>query len=262
MKMRLPDYSLAQYTQPRQRHQFLVLYFLPTGLYTNFNNISKDTLKRIRAKYEPDGNTILNTIGQPYTREPVIPGISSDVQDFLTLSTQSIQDVNWQVSNQTDEQFYNQRIHWGGKRIYDDNIQIQFREYVESPVTRLLLMWQRLVNDPVTNNHGYAQDYKGKIIKLEFDPNIMKEQTIEKLLTKFKSDFFQLTTEDSKVITRQVIFEGVWPSSIPEMGGQYNEDTLVTFTQQFTVDRYFEDNDWVRYLSTPDNIVSEIIRPK
>jgi hypothetical protein len=34
-------------------------------------------------------------------------------------------------------------------------------------------MWQRLVNDPVTNNSGYASDYKGKIIKLEIDPKIM-----------------------------------------------------------------------------------------
>jgi len=31
--------------------------------------------------------------------------------------------------------------------------------------------WQRLANDPVTNNIGYANNYKGKIVKLEIDPN-------------------------------------------------------------------------------------------
>lgn len=259
MKMTLPDYSLAQYGQPRQRHQFLVLYIFPAILNNYLTTIAKPTLKTIRQKYQPESDSFLNSVGKMYTRSPEIQGVNVNVQDFLTLSTQSIQDVNWQVSNQTDEQFYNQKIHWGGKRIYDDNLQIQFREYVQSPVTRLLLLWQKLVNDPVTNAQGYASDYKGKIIKLEFDPNIMGTSDVSDLLKKVKSNFFELTTDNSEIVTRQVIFEGVWPSNIPEIGGQYNEDTLVTFTQQFTVDRYFEDNDWGRFLQSPDKIVNEII---
>ena len=256
-KLKFPDYSLLQYTQPRQRFAFLTLFQLPEGL-----GGYKQLLESMTNQVQPNegilgksqavkGQDSIDTFHATYNEK-------STIQDFLTMSTQTFPPIDHTVNQVNDDTFYNAKVRWAGRRQYPDTIAIQFREYVQSPITRIMEDWQRLANDPVTNNIGYANNYKGRIVKLEIDPNYFyKNETsglpIQQLLGKVKKDYLSLTgiaPEGEQLVTRQVVFEGVWPTSIPDDGGAYSEDGLVTVNVTFSIDRFYEDKDWSRYFDT------------
>ncbi len=245
--IRFPDYSISQFAQPKQKFSFIALYQLPPGM----NSVSTQGIK--------GEGSIGKSLSRTQNPQESILTKTDNLSDLLTISTKSFPDVSWQISVNTDSHFFNSKIHWSGKRIYTDSITIPFREYVTSPITRLFKNWQKLANDPVTNNIGYQNKYKGLIIKLEVDPNVFFDNNtemldIEKLLEKIKTDTQTgFNTNDlPNIITRQVIFDGVWPTTISEPGNDYNDQgSLQDCSVTFHCDRYFEDKDWARYMNNP-----------
>ena len=68
---------------------------------------------------------------------------------------------------------------------------------------------------------------------------------MKNIKSKTKDSFSNLT----KVVTRQIIFDGIWPQTINEPGNSYDDTgTLQTVSVSFNCDRYFEDLDWSRYI--------------
>ncbi len=257
--VRFPDYTVGQYAQPKQRFSFVVLYQLPLG----FTNVENGGIK--------DG-AIMGALNRD--QYPQVSAISSDqtkdLSTLLTMATKNFPALNWGVTPQTDTAFFNGQLHWAGKREYTPTLAINFREYVTSPIGRILLNWQKLQNDPVTNNIGYANKYKGVIVKLDLDPNVFHEGTemldIEKLITKHKkaTQTGLGTDGDSdleNIITRQVVCEGCWPSSISEPDGDYTDTgTLQDVTQTFQTDRYYEDKDWQRFIDEDTLTAQQLVQ--
>lgn len=245
--VRFPDYAIQQFQQPKQRFSFIVLYQLPLGL----GPVEMEGVKKQGSMSQLNHD--------PYPAVSFInTGNTKSISNILTLSTKTFPQTNWGITPQTDQAFFNGQIHWAGKRTYDNSIQITFREYVTSPIQRVLLNWQKLANDGVTNNIGYQNKYKGLILKLELDPNVFHDDTgemlsVDELLKRTKSmtqkGLGQSDGSDlENVVTRQIIYEGCWPTAIAESDSQYDEGTLSDTNVTFSVDRYFEDLDWSRFL--------------
>lgn len=249
--VRFPDYTVQQFQQPKQKFSFVTLFQLPIGLteggLSNAKQLSNDQLPR---DFNPQASFA-------YT------GNGVDMSDLLSMSTKTFPDVTWSVNTATDNHFYNGHIHWQGTRNYTDSIQLSFREYVGSPITRILNQWQKVANDPVTNNIGYQNKYKGVIVKLDVDPNVIfadgniEEASIQGILEKTK-EYVQKGFDSGlldNILTRQIVFEGQWPSSISEVGGDYSSTgDLIDVSCTFHVDRYYEDTDWGRHLGSPQPI--------
>ncbi len=250
--VRFPDYSVGQFAQPKQRFSFIVLYQLPLG-FAQLNQVS-----------QLSGNR------EPY---PAISSVNENninsYSSLLTMATKNFPALNWGVTPQTDSHFFNGQLHWAGKREYTPNISITFREYVTNPVSRILLSWQKLQNDPVTNNIGYANKYKGIIVKLDMDPNVfhdgMEMLDIQELLKKVKSDTQtglggKPNQDLDKIITRGIVCEGVWPTSIAEPDGDYADQGMLQDTvQTFQCDRYYEDKDWQRFIDNPGMKIGALV---
>lgn len=255
--LRFPDYSLLQYTQPKQRFQFLALYQLPEGLLA-YRQLNESMTNLVQPNEGILGQTQIMRGSDTIQGKHATFNNNLPISDFLTMSTQNFPPIDHIVNQVNDETFYNAKVRWAGRRQYPDTIAIQFREYVQSPITRIMEDWQRLANDPVTNNIGYANNYKGRIVKLEIDPNYFYKGEasglpVQDLLQKVKNDYLSLSgiaPEGEQIVTRQVVFEGVWPTTIPDDGGQYNEDGLVVTNVTFSIDRFYEDKDWARYFDT------------
>lgn len=249
--IRFPDYSISQFAQPKQNFSFVVLYQLPLGM------------KEVEGK----GALGQGIMGQ-LTRDqyPPVSVVTVDntpeISNLLTISTRDFPDVNWGVTVITDSHFFNSQVRWSGRRTFSDSITITFREYVTSPITRILHNWQKLANDSVTNNIGYQNKYKGLIIKLEIDPNVFHKEKemldIEVLMKEIKNQTklgfgeggASSNSKLKDIVTRQVVFDGVWPQTISEPGNNYADTgTLQIVSSTFACDRYFEDLDWSRYLN-------------
>ena len=254
--IRFPDYSLSQFQQPKQNHSFVVLYQLPKGL--------KD--QNIEGFKTEDGQGFMEKVlGRGTNPSQSMLYNIEDLSDFLTLSTTSIGDVTWNVNQKVDENFFNGHVISQGRRTFSNNLTVSFREYTTSPIQRAMNYWQRLQNDSVTHNIGYMQNYKGLIVKLELDPNVFFDGTdqvsIETLLGKIKNETQQGLEDLNNVITRQLVFDGVWPTSIPEPGANYSSDDNVTLNINFSIDRYYDDVDWRRFLGQTDTNISSIVAP-
>lgn len=261
--IRFPDYSISQFAQPKQNFSFVVLYQLPLGFANVEGNganafLSGDVKALTRDQYPP-----VSVVTKENTPE---------MSNLLTISTRDFPDVNWGVTVVTDSHFFNSQVRWSGRRTFSESITITFREYVTSPITRILHNWQKLANDSVTNNIGYQNKYKGLIVKLEIDPNVFHKEKemldIEKLMKELKNYTKQgfgseqgSTTSDLKnIVTRQVVFDGVWPQTISEPGNNYADTgTLQVVSSTFACDRYFEDLDWSRYLNNSDTKTADIL---
>lgn len=251
--IRFPDYSISQYAQPKQRFSFIVLYQLPSGMSEVENGgIEKQAIQGQLGRDQFPAESIVASQN------------TKNVSDLLTISTKTFPDLSWVVTPQTDNHFFNSKIHWAGKRTYVDTVNITFREYVTSPITRLFKNWQRLANDPVTNNIGYQNKYKGMIVKLEIDPNVFHDTTemlnIEQLLPKLKKSTQKGFDGDlEKIVTRQIVLDGIWPSTINDPGNDYSDNgTLQDCSVTFHCDRYFEDKDWQRYLDSDEKTAQKL----
>ena len=251
--IRFPDYSLSQYQQPKQQHQFVVLYQLPKGMESIIfeSKNSEEFFKKILGRgTNPTQSMLYNT---------------DEISDFLTLSTVSIGDSPWQVNQKMDEGFFNGHVATQGRRQFQSSQNVTFREYTTSPITRIMKYWQTLQNDSVTHNIGYMANYKGLMVKLDLDPNVFLEESpdqlpINELLKKVKKNTQEGLDELDRVITRQVVYDGVWPMTIPEPGSNYSSDDSVQIQVQFSMDRYYDDIDWRRFLGSEEQNISTIIK--
>lgn len=246
--IRFPNYSLTQFSQRKYSHSFVVLYSLPKGL----NNLTMDMLMKNSVQpFQPPESVLKDVINQ------------GNISDLLTISTIDIRGFNWQIQTLEDDGFFNGVVRYQGKRQYPDNISVNFREYLGSPITRIMLQWQKLQNDPVTNTIGYQQDYKGVIIKLEVDPNIFGqsegELRIEELLSHIHDEVNNGLPNLGNIITRQIVFENVFPTTIPENDSDYTNSNLVEVEVTFSVDRVYEDQDWQRFISAPDMKQNQLV---
>ncbi len=246
--VRFPNYSLLSFTQPKYTNSFVVLYSLPKGL----NNQTMEMIMKNQVQPFQPQESILTKISN-----------QGNISDLLTISTISIQGFDWQIGVVTDNGFFNGRVNYQGKREYPNNITINFRDYTGSPVRRILFQWQKIQNDPVTNNIGYQQDYKGVIVKLELDPNIFGQESgelrVEELLSKVHDDINKGFPNLDKIVTRQVVFENVFPTNVPENDSSYENQEIDNFQVTFQLDRVYEDQDWQRFISSPDMKQNQLI---
>lgn len=109
-----------------------------------------------------------------------------------------------------DIRFGNEKRKVAGPASFND-LQLQVKDFIDSPVMQKLMTWRKKVYDPATGKIGLAKDYKQKGQLIMFGPDGSSPR---------KWDLF-----------------GVWPSRDDPGGGSMAEsgNNMITFTLQ--VDR-------------------------
>lgn len=243
MAFLIPNYDFLKNIEPHRKNAAIVLYSLPRTLNTVFSdivNLITNQTKNTNATRTPNESVQTNIITTAFS------GLRNvQISNFLSVSTKEIGDVNNSITVQTDEFYNGLVVRTQGKIVYPESVDITFKEYMYKPITRIMNQWSGLQSDKATGRVGHQSDYKGRIVKVEFDPDVNIQP----------QDLFSQESEDSawssakrilKNQTRILVFEGAWPSTVPETGMQVDSDDIDDVSITFTIDAVLEDSVYAR----------------
>lgn len=243
MAFLIPNYDFLRNIEPHRRNAAIVLYDMPRTLNTVFSDVINVITRQTEAtggNRQPQESKQIDLITQAFS------GLKNlQISNFLSISTMQIGDVNNTITAQTDEFYNGLVVRTQGKIVYPETVDVTFKEYMYKPITRIMNSWSSLQSDKATGRVGHQTDYKGRIIKVEFDPDININA----------QDLFSSNSEDSAWSTTQrflanqtrvVVYEGAWPSSVAETGSEVDSDAIDDLSVTFTIDAVLEDFTYAR----------------
>lgn len=224
LKPKLPDYRLflSEQQKPSQNNSFWVEFVLPKQL----RDINSGPLSKYPI-YKSIYNTSENQMFQNM--------FYKTTQDLLNYSIQDIPDLTFQLQSigKKDKIEFGNLIRFNeqGQYYQNDSLLFTFREYQGKPVTKLLMEWLKLQNDPETGQLGFPDGdlgYKGEMYKVEFMKDTLK----------MSYDGYE-DIEYHNVYN----FVGIFPTQVNiQSETQYDEDQIQTVSQTFKIDQIF---DWI-----------------
>lgn len=230
MRFIQPSYEFIKSTEPLKSNQFVVLFDLPNLLQTspNLTNI-QNSISQIKSSDKlPD--EVINLQDQEQSGTQLSQILSLQTINFPTI-TKSLNVVTDSLYNGIVNRTITNYTH-------PDSVDITFREFKNRPIEKIMTEWQNLVNNKVKGTLGRQKDYKGRIIKIEYDPHLLPNSNSTE-----SSVWHSVLNSDQlgqNPITRVVILEGVFCESFDESPNDRTTSDYHNVPVTFNVDLQFE----------------------
>ncbi len=239
-----PNYEFLRSTERQRTDLFQVFYILPNSIKTDgFGDLNIDQNNFFDSQLAQSNSPIRQFTQDNFTHN------GGQLDGSLTLLTNDFPNLNSNVQKNTVN------IYGGVKssiqttnRDIPENMNINYRELVGNPVTKIMDYWQKQQYNKNTGKFGVQSDYKGTIIKVDLDPQVTGGG--------FNSD-----TDLQDNILKITVVEGVVPTSFSEPENDVENSDFQNISVTYTLDNFFTTINLDQLTETYRNYINSYLLP-